>query len=255
MGAALAFYCAFSLVPLLVILVAIAGVLMDESQVSLHVAAQLSALLGPATSGLVMDAVRTSQPAKGLFADGLSLAMLLIGATTVFSALEQALERIWGVSTEISGGIKGWLRAKALALGVILALGFLLLVSLTISTVLSAAIHRFASQRGGLEILAGLDLLTSLLWIATLFSLIFRYIPAHRMPWKVALIGGGLTAGFFELGRQGIGLYLAHATQPSAFGAAASFAALLLWLYYSAQVFLLGAEFTACLGNLRPEVK
>jgi len=96
-----------------------------------------------------------------------------------------------------------------------------------------------------------LDLIISLLLISSLFALIYRYMPARRLPWRVVLSGGLLTAILFYIGRWGIGLYLAHSTQPTAFGAAASFAALLLWLYYSAQIFLFGAEFTSVLGGLR----
>jgi membrane protein len=95
------------------------------------------------------------------------------------------------------------------------------------------------------------DFLLSLLLVASLFALIFRYMPARRLAWKLVIAGGMLTAVLFDLGRWAVGLYLAHTTQPSAFGAAASFAALLLWLYYTAQIFLFGAEFTACLGQLR----
>jgi len=100
-------------------------------------------------------------------------------------------------------------------------------------------------------VIGGLDFLVSLLLVAGLFALIYRYMPARRLPWRVVLWGGVLTAALFYIGRWAIGLYLAHSTQPTAFGAAASFAALLLWLYYSAQIFLFGAEFTAVLGGLR----
>jgi membrane protein len=100
-----------------------------------------------------------------------------------------------------------------------------------------------------------LDFLVSLLLVSLLFALIYRYMPARRLAWKVVFTGGVLTALLFDAGRWAIGLYLAHSTQPSAFGAAASFAALLLWLYYTAQIFLFGAEFTACLGGVREEKK
>jgi membrane protein len=101
--------------------------------------------------------------------------------------------------------------------------------------------------------IAGLDIVLSLLLVASLFALIYRYLPGRHLPWKPVAVGGLLTAVLFDAGRWAVGLYLAHSTQPSAFGAASSFAALLLWLYYTAQIFLYGAEFTACLGGLRDE--
>ena len=127
-------------------------------------------------------------------------------------------------------------------------------MSLTISTGLSSVRARFAVQNTALVgVIGALDVILSLVLISALFALIFRYMPARRLGWKSVAMGGLLTAVLFDLGRWAIGLYLAHSTQPSAFGAAASFAALLLWLYYTAQIFLFGAEFTACLGGLRDE--
>ena len=111
---------------------------------------------------------------------------------------------------------------------------------------------RITASYPGIVVFIGLfDLVLTLALVGTLFAIIYRYLPARRLPWKVVLIGGLLTAILFEIGRWGVGWYLAHSTQPSAFGAASSFAALLLWLYYTAQIFLFGAEFTACLGELR----
>jgi membrane protein len=131
-------------------------------------------------------------------------------------------------------------------------LGFLLLVSLTISTGLSTLRSRIVGQNTVLvDAVAVLGSLLSLMLVALLFALIFRYMPARRLHWKIVVAGGVLTAILFDLGRWVIGLYLAHSTQPTAFGAAASFAALLVWFYYTAQIFLFGAEFTACLGGLR----
>jgi membrane protein len=196
--------------------------------------------------------VRSSQQSQGLIAAGVSAVTLVISATTVFSALESALEGIWASTALASRGIRGWIRTRLLSFGFILALGFLLLVSLTITTGLSALRRHVTTNHGAVVgAIGGLDLVISLLLVTGLFALIYRYMPAKRLPWNVVLSGGLLTAALFYIGRWGIGLYLAHSTQPTAFGAAASFAALLLWLYYSAQIFLFGAEFTACLGGLR----
>jgi membrane protein len=251
-GAALAFFCAFSLAPLLVILLTIAGWIVGLNEAYAQIGAQLTALFGPATAKTLLSAMKNSQHAGGMIATATSAVTLMIGATTVLSALENALEHIWESASLVPSGLRGWIRARFLSLGFILTLGFLLLVSLTISTGLAGLRTRLAERHAALVGGVGiLDLVLSLLLVAFLFTLIFRYMPARRLPWRVVAAGGVLTALLFDAGRWGIGLYLAHSTQPSAFGAAASFAALLLWLYYTAQIFLFGAEFTACLGNLR----
>jgi membrane protein len=253
-GAALAYYCAFSLAPLLVILLAIAGVVVGQQSAYGEVGAQLTDLFGPSTAKILIDAVKSSQQTHGLISTITSVITLLIGATTVLGALQTALNQIWQSGRLVPTGAWGWIRSRFLSLGFILALGFLLLVSLTLSTSLTNLQHRVTSQHTAVvTLLTLIDVASSLLVVSCLFALIFRYMPARRLPWKVAASGALLTAVLFDSGRWGIGLYLAHSTQPSAFGAAASFAALLLWLYYTAQIFLFGAEFTACLGGVRSE--
>ena len=181
-----------------------------------------------------------------------SVVTLLIGATTVLSALQTLLQQIWKSEALASVGVRGWIRTRLLSLGFILALGFLLLVSLTLSTGLSALRKHIGEQHSAaVEVLGVVDALLSVSLVAFLFALIFRYLPAKHLPWRAVAIGGFITAVFFDVGRWAVGLYLAHATQPSAFGAAASFATLLLWLYYTSLIFLFGAEYTACLGGLR----
>lgn len=253
-GAALAFFCAFSLAPLLVILLTIAGWIVGTTAAGALIGAQINSLFGPSTAKILLDAVKSSQQVQGVVATIVSVVTLLISATTVLAALETALEQIWKSGALAATGLRGWIRARFLSLGFILTLGFLLLVSLTLSTGLSSLRTRVAAHYAGLVgVLGALDVLMSLLLVSALFALIFRYMPARRLPWKVVMGGGLLAAVLFDIGRWGIGLYLAHSTQPSAFGAAASFAALLLWLYYTAQIFLFGAEFTACLGGVRTE--
>jgi membrane protein len=253
-GAALAFYCAFSLAPLLVILLSLAAQILGASHAYAHIGALFTALFGPATARVLLDAVTSARHAQGLPATIISALTLFIGSTTVLAALEAALELIWQGVVPKRVGYRSWLKTRVLSLAFILALGFLLLVSLTVSTALAGLrehlTHRYAAWAGALGLV---DLVVSLLTVAAVFALIYRYVPALRLRWRTVLSGGILTALLFDAGRWVIALYLAHATVPSAFGAAASFAALLLWLYYSAQIFLFGAEFTACLGGLRPE--
>jgi membrane protein len=251
-GAALAFFCAFSLAPLLVILLTIAGTVLGEQAAYGEVQAQLQGLFGASTAKTIMGAVQASKHTTGVFSTIISVITLIVGASTVLTALQTALDQIWQSTNIAPKGLRGFVRSRLLSFGFILTLGFLLLVSLTISTAVSNVRAQVARQYADIVGLLGvLDFLASLVIVASLFALIYRYMPARRVRWRTVIAGGVLTAILFDIGRWGIGLYLAHSTQPSAFGAAASFAALLLWLYYTAQIFLFGAEFTACLAGVR----
>jgi membrane protein len=212
---------------------------------------QLTLLFGTDTAQVLVEAVRASQEYEGYLATVISIATLLVGATTVLAALEQALNRIWGTDPEATRGIRAWVRRRVLSLGFILALSFLLLVTLSVSTMV-AGMRSWLAERHAplLGFLGMLDLLVSVGITTSLFALIYRYMPGHRLRWRTVLVGGLVTALLFALGKWLVGLYLARSTVPNAFGAAASFAALLLWLYYTSQIFLFGAEFTACLGGL-----
>ena len=253
-GASLAFYCAFSLAPLLIIIVTVSGWIVGAEVAYGQLQAQLTSLFGKASASTLLEAMEHSQTTAGGFAAIVSVVSLLVGATTVFAALESALENIWRSAHMAPAGIKGWIRARILSFGVILAVGFLLLVSLTVSTALSA-LRGAIGLRGAtwIVLVAAIDALVSLVVITGVIALIYRFMPARQLPWRPVLWGALVTAVLFHLGKWAIGLYLGRSTQPSAFGAAASFAALLLWLYYSAQIFLLGAEFTACLAGLKEE--
>jgi membrane protein len=251
-GAALAFYCAFSIAPLLVILLTVAGWIVGAEAAYGHLASQLAALFGKSTADVLLEAMRSSQNVDGHVATIVSAVTLLLGATTVFNALEAALEQIWGARELVPKGVRGWIRTRILSFGLILAVGFLLLVSLSLSTALTALREAIGRRFTEFVVLAGvLDFAISVGLVTGLIALIYRYMPARRMAWRPILWGALVTALLFHLGRWGIAWYLGRSTQPSAFGAAASFAALLLWLYYSAQIFLLGAEFTACFGGVR----
>jgi membrane protein len=196
--------------------------------------------------------MKSSQSADGMWATIVSAVMLLVGASTVFAALEAALQQIWGGRLPRSRGWHSFVRTRLVSFGFILAIGFLLLVSLTLTTAL-AALRGYAMRHfeGMVGMFALLDFGLSIFLGTGLVALMYRYLPAQRLAWRHVLTGALVTALLFHLGRWAIGLYLGRATQPTAYGAAASFAALLLWFYYSAQIFLFGAEFTACLGQTR----
>jgi membrane protein len=251
-GASLAFFCAFSIAPLLVIVLAMSGWIVGATAAYSQIGAQLSALFGPSVAKVLLEAIKSSQQTQGIIATVVSVVTLLIGATTVLSALQTLLQQIWKSEALASVGVRGWIQTRFLSLGFILALGFLLLVSLTISTGLSTLRKHIGGQHtAAVGMLGAVDVLLSVFLVAVLFTVIFRYLPAKHLPWKAVAIGGFITAVLFDAGRWAVGVYLAHSTQPSAFGAAASFATLLLWLYYTSLIFLFGAEFTACLGGLR----
>jgi membrane protein len=255
-GASLAFFCAFSIAPLLVIVLTTAGWIVGAAAAYSQIDVQLNGLFGPATAKILLGAIKSSQHTEGLVATVVSVVTLLIGATTVLSSLETLLEQIWKSEALASVGVRGWIRTRFLSLGFILTLGFLLLVSLTISTGISTLQKHIGDQHfAAVWLMGALDLLVSISLVAFLFALIFRYMPARRLPWRDVAIGGLLTAVLFDVGRSAVGLYLSKSTQPSAFGAASSFATLLLWLYYTSLIFLFGAEFTSCLGGLRGQDK
>jgi membrane protein len=251
-SAALAFYCAFSLAPLLVIAVSVMGWLVGTEAADAHVGAQLSLLFGQSTADMIGEAMRSARREQGLIATLVSIGTLIIGATTVFSALESALQQIWGTQDSRPGGWRGFLRTSVISFGFVLALGFLLLVSLTLTTAIAGLRewigHRYA---GIVAMLGSLEFVISTALGTGLIALLYRYLPALRLAWRHVLLGALVTTLLLQAGRWGIGLYLGRATEPSSFGAAASFAAMLLWLYYSAQIFLLGAEFTATIGGSR----
>ena len=251
-SAALAFYCAFSLAPLLIIIVTIVGWIVGNELAYSYLGSQVTLLFGRQSAELILSAMESSQSMDGVWATVVSVIMLLIGASTVFAALESAPQQIWGGQRSGSRSWRGFVRARLVSFGFILAIGFLLLVSLTLTTAL-AALRGYVMRHfeGAISVFASLDFLLSILLGTGLVALMYRYLPAKRLAWRHVLTGALVTALLFHLGRWAIGLYLGRATQPTAFGAAASFAALLLWLYYSAQIFLFGAEFTACLGQSR----
>jgi membrane protein len=251
-SAALAFYCAFSLAPLLIIVVSIAAWIVGDELAYSYLDRQVTLLFGRDSAEVLLGAMRSAQSAEGVWATALSVVMLLVGASTVFAALQQALQQIWGGRDAIPKGWRAFVRARLLSFGFILAIGFLLLVSLTLTTALTA-LREFVLRHfeGAVGLLAGVDFLLSIVLGTGLVALMYRYLPARRLAWRQVLLGALVTALLFHLGRWAIGLYLGRATQPTAYGAAQSFAALLLWLYYSAQIFLFGAEFTACYGQSR----
>src|SRR6202046_2405198 len=193
-GASLAFFCAFSLAPLLVIILTLAGWVIGANAAYAQIGAQLNALFGPSTAKVLLGAIQSSQKTEGLVSTLVSVVTLLIGATTVLSALKTLLEQIWQNETFALSGLRGWIRTRFLSLGFILALGFLLLVSLTISTGISTLQKHIGEERAALVgVVGALDVSLSISLVSFLFALIYRYLPARRLPWKAVAVGGVLT--------------------------------------------------------------
>jgi membrane protein len=247
MGAAISYYTVFSLAPLLVIVIAMAGAVFGREAVQGLIVAQLSGLIGEQGASLVQGLVASaSDTDKGLVAGIISFFVLVIGATTVFAELQSALDRIWHVpESEKPKGFMAILRARLLSFGLILGLVFLLMVSLAVSAAV-AAFGKFTSElMPGSEILLyALNIAVSLGIETLLFAMIFKLMPSTRIAWRDVWVGAFTTAVLFEIGKLLIGLYLGKSGVTESFAAAGSLVVLLAWVYYAAQIFLLGAEFT-----------
>ncbi|HEX3097106.1 MAG TPA: YihY/virulence factor BrkB family protein [Usitatibacter sp.] len=242
MGAALAFYTLFSLAPLLVLAIAIAGFVIGHDAAQELLMRELSGLLGETGArGVksVLDATATQK--DGLIATAVSLATLVLGATTVFAELRNDLDRIWHCQPPKSGGIWATLRARFLSFGMVVAIGFLLLVSL----VLSAAVSYVGGLFGGSEVVMHmLELLVSIVVVTGLFALTFKVLPSAHIAWGDVWLGSLVTAVLFSIGKFLIGLYLGKSAVASSYGAGGTLVVVILWVYYSAQIFFYGAEFT-----------
>ncbi len=258
MGAALAYYTMFSIAPLLLIVISIAGLLFGVEAARGEIVDQLRGLMGPqgaqAVQGLLESA---SRPAQSIPAVVVGSALLLIGATSVFAELQDALDRIWRAPKRPKETFWGLLRARLLSFGMILGIGFLLMVSLVVSAALAAFGRVWGPLVADWALLAsGINFLFSFGFTTTFFALIYKIMPRVAVDWTDVWIGAGVTALLFTVGKSLIGLYIGRSGVTSGFGAAGSLVVLLVWVYYSAQVFLMGAEFTwaysLTFGSRRP---
>jgi membrane protein len=245
MGAALAFYSAFSLAPLLLIVMALAGVFYGPEQARTAVVSQFSALIGPVGADAIGGLLKAAAVAEtGLVATVVGVVLLLVGATTVLVELESDLDRIWEAPPRKDSGIVSLLRVRVLSFGLILGIGFLLIVSLVASSAIAATGARWNSSMLGTTGLVIADFALAVVIFTALFGMLYKWLPNVRIAWDDVWVGALTTAVLFNLGRLAIGAYLGRSATGSAYAAAGSALVLLLWLYYSAQIFLFGAEFT-----------
>lgn len=247
MGAALSYYSVFSMAPLLVIVIAIAGLIFGPEAARGEVFGQLRGLMGDESAKAIESLLTTvSKPANGITSALIGVGVLLIGATTVFGELQDALDRIWRApARDRSGGLWGLVRSRVLSFGMILGIAFLLMVSLTTSAAISALGHWWSSAFVGWEVLLQLvNIVVGFALTMGVFGLIYKLMPRVAVQWRDVWLGAAVTALLFTVGRFLIGLYIGKSGIASGFGAFGSIAIVFVWVYYSAQIFLLGAEFT-----------
>lgn len=252
LGAALAYYTVFSLAPLLLIIIALAGWAFGEDAAQGQVFAQLRQLIGDEGGRAVQDLVSSAgrEPSHGVISAVTGMVALLFGASGVFGQLQSSLNTVWGVAPPPNRGILGIVKARLLSFGFVLGVGFLLLVSLALSTTITFVAEWVGGVAPGVESLVrGLDLVLSIGVITALFALIFKFLPDARIAWKDVWVGALLTSVLFTIGKFGLALYLGTSSVGSSFGAAGSLIVLLLWVYYSAQILFFGAEFTQVWAN------
>lgn len=251
LGAALSYYTVFALAPLLVLVVAVAAFFLGGEAAQGHLAAYLESALGKDAAETVQTMVaQTSRTEGGWIATLIGVVTLLVGATGVMVELQGALNTVWKVKPKPGQGMKKVVRSRLVALGLVISMGFLLLVSLIVSAFLAwiaARLQQYLPEWNVLDYLLGEAITVG--GVALLFALIFKLLPDADITWRDVWVGALVTTLLFEVGKVLIGFYLGKASVTSTFGAAGSLAALLVWVYYSAQIVLLGAEFTRSYAN------
>jgi membrane protein len=248
LGAALAYYTVFSLAPLILVLLAIVGVIFrnDPAGAWDKITQQMTYFLDTSAVQVVQSiAQKASQPGKSTIATIIGVALALFGASGVFGQLQDALNTIWGVKAKPGGGIWRFIRSRFLSFAMVGGICFLLLVSLALESLLKGFSHYVQSVlSGGLVIAMCVYLIFDFGVVVLLFALIFKMLPDVKIQWRDVWIGAVMTAIFFGIGKWLLGFYLGSGAAGSAYGAASSLITLLLWVYYSSQILLFGAEFT-----------
>ncbi len=247
MGAALAYYTMFSVAPLLLIVISVAGLVFGADAAQGAIFGQLRGMMGETGALAVQGLLESiSEPSEGILGTVIGVTVLLIGATTVFGELQDALDRIWRAPVQTrSSGVWSLLRARLLSFGMIMCIGFLLMVSLIASAVVSALGKWWSPIFGGwTTVLQVFNFVFSFAMTTTMFAMIYKIMPRVQIQWRDVWVGATVTALLFTIGKLLIGLYIGRSGVASTFGAAGSLVVVMVWVYYSAQVFLLGAEFT-----------
>jgi membrane protein len=250
LGAALAFYTALSIAPLLVIVLGIAGMFLGEEAAQGEIQTQMQSMVGDEGAKAIGDMIANAdKPTEGAIATVLSVITLLFGASGVFGQLQSSLNTIWEVEPKPGRGLWGMIRDRFLSFTMVLGIAFLLLVSLILTTALGA-VQKMIPLPDSMQWMAqGLNFAVSFLVITLLFAMMFRLLPDVKIAWRDVWLGAIVTALLFTVGKFAIGLYLGHSAMASSYGVAGSFVVLLVWVYYSAQILFFGAELTQVYAN------
>jgi membrane protein len=248
-GAALAYYMAFSMAPILIVAIAIAGLVFGSAAAKGQIFSEMQRVLGPTGARVVQAMVMSAgRPGRGTLPAVLGVLTSIIGSTSALAELKDGLDQIWNTPAARSAGFWRYLwdfaRTRLLSILIILGLGFLLLVSLLISALLTGLAHELGVSDVADALLQILNFLLSLGLVTVLFATIYKVLPAVQLAWRDVIIGAAVTAVLFTVGKHLIGVYLGHSAVTSTYGAAGSLLVVLIWVYYSAQIFLYGAEFT-----------
>jgi membrane protein len=246
LAAALAYYALLSLAPLVVLAIAVAGLAVDEHSVRGAIADELGGVVGSSGAAAVEGIVRSAKaPAAGIVSSVVGIVVLLFGASGVFGELQGALDTIWEVQPKSGRGIRGIVKDRLFSFAMVMGVAFLLLVSLLLSTGLAAVgAYLGSALPGGEAVWQVLNFVISLAVVGALFAIMFKTVPDAKVDWHDAWVGGAVTSALFAIGKFLIGLYLGKSSMSSAYGAAGSLVLLVIWVYYSASIMLLGAEFT-----------
>jgi len=245
LGAALAYYTIFSIGPLLLIAIAMAGLFFGQEAAQGRISDELGKLLGPRMAEALEQMVAAAaKPKSGKLATIVGILTLMLGASGVFGQLKDALNTIWNVEPKKTGGIMGFVTERFLSMAMVLGIGFLLLITLVFDAAISAMGPMLARYVGGEAVMHVIELVLSFLISTVLFACIFRILPDLKISWHDVWFGAVFTSILFVLGKWGLGVYLGKAAVGSAYGAAGSLVILLVWVYWSAQILFFGAEFT-----------
>ncbi len=255
-AASLSYYTIFSIAPLLLIAVAVAGLVFGQKAVHGEVSAQLQGLLGAGSAEAIEQMMASaSKVGSGVVASIIGIVLLILGACGAFVELQDALNAMWGVDKKKTSGVFGFLRARLLSFAMIGVIAFLLLVSLVVSAALAAVGHFAKDSLPAGEVLFHIaNFLVSFAVITFLFAAIFKILPDAKVPWRDVWFGAAVTSLLFVIGKLAIGLYLGKSSTASSYGAAGSFAVLLIWIYYSSMIVFFGAEFTQVYARAKGEL-
>ena len=247
LAAALSYYTLFSLAPLLLIAIGVAGFAFGREAAQNQIVETLQGMIGQDSAKTVQEMIQASneKPKTGMISTVIGFGALLFGAGGVVGQLQTSLNKIWEVTPKPGQGIWGFLRQRFFSFAMVLAIGFLLLVSLVVTAVLSSFTGMLSSLSGDATLVAhAVDILVSFGFVTLLFALIYKYVPDVEIEWRDVWVGAALTAILFTIGKYLIGLYIGTSGVSSTFGAAGSLITILVWVYYSSLIFFLGAEFT-----------